>query len=523
MANDPFAAALRAHAARCSLSGAAETRDDLRTRSADNVRITRQSHDFARDLEVALAHELATGEPLVGIVADSPSVLTVSVEQPLGSGAVKDRGAALGPTTGRWDASPPPVSYAVDPVDVDAVPANELGDDLSAHELAKRYAPRLPEPADNGLKDGGIDPAPPARPSSETYSVIAAAPGSVYASGGEVSELPGRALSAGQRPRRGNSTSKPAAWAIALVAVAGGFGTIMALELLMAPKAAPGATVVAGLPDVGATNDEPLGSRMDASPAKARRLAFVATSGAEVISVDGGEKSLKPVRRAAPAAATGFIAPLAPALNSIDQRGSSDGANADTAVPERAALTRGAETGPAADPAPHRVSVDVPAAARPGAAGSDGAGSGETMPPLRVPTPRPDAGVPVVEASLAYAPAADPVDLAAKVMVAKAKYKPAAKSPKPGPARIVSWANWVNMRASADNQSESVMTLSAGSLVSVLKCASWCEIVADGKRGFVLKSLLSGTGIGATPTAADRLRKRAESQYSNPYLKVSNQ
>ena len=339
MANDPFAAALRAHAARCSLSGAAETRDDLRTRSADNVRITRRSHDFARDLEVALAHELAAGEPLVGIVADSPPVLTVSVEQPLGSGAVKDRGAALGPTTGRWDASPPPVSYAVDPVDVDAVPANELGDDLSAHELAKRYAPRLPVPADSRLKDGGIDPAPPARPSSETFSVIAAAPGSVYASGGQVSELPGRALSAGQRPRRGNSKSRPAAWAIALVAVAGGLGTIMALELLMAPKAAPGATVVAGLPDVGATDDEHLGSRMDASPAKTGRLAFVATSGAEVISVDGGEKSLKPVRRAAPAAATGFIAPLAPALNSIDLRGSvdlrgsGDGANADTAVP----------------------------------------------------------------------------------------------------------------------------------------------------------------------------------------------
>jgi hypothetical protein len=408
-----------------------------------------------------------------------------------------------------------------DSIDLDAIPANELGDALSARELAKRYAPRLSE-ADNVPKDGIIDAAPSGWQPSAAGRVTAAVPGSALTAGGQVYGLRTPALR--QRPRRGNSTSRAMAWAIVLVGVAGGFGAILTLELLMAPKAAPGATAVADLPEATATNDQHFGDRTDPSPAKTRRVALIATSGAEAISVDSGEKSLKPVGRAVPAAATGFIAPPAPTLNSSDLRGTSDGVTADTAVPERAPLRRGIEARPAANPALHLAAVDEPAAASAVAAGSDGTGSGEaTPPPPRVPAPRPNPSGPFAAVALAYAPAADPVDRAAKAILAKAKYKPAAKGPKPGPGRIVSWANWVNLRASADNQSESVMMLSAGSTVTILKCASWCEIVADGKHGFVLKSLLSGTGTGTTPIAADRLGKRAGAAFSNPYLKVSNQ
>ena len=96
---------------------------------------------------------------------------------------------------------------------------------------------------------------------------------------------------------------------------------------------------------------------------------------------------------------------------------------------------------------------------------------------------------------LAYAPTTDPVDHGAKAFASRGEVKAAAKAPKSGAARVVSW---VNMRVSADNAAATVKVLPAGSVVTVVQCSYWCEIVADGKRGFVFKNFLKSTGATAS-------------------------
>ena len=109
--------------------------------------------------------------------------------------------------------------------------------------------------------------------------------------------------------------------------------------------------------------------------------------------------------------------------------------------------------------------------------------------------PRPEHGGAVADGMLAYAPTADPVDRGAKAFASKGEEKTAAKAPKSGSARVVSW---VNMRVSADNNAATVKVLPAGAVVTVVRCSYWCEIVADGKRGFVYKSFLKATGATAS-------------------------
>jgi uncharacterized protein YraI len=59
-----------------------------------------------------------------------------------------------------------------------------------------------------------------------------------------------------------------------------------------------------------------------------------------------------------------------------------------------------------------------------------------------------------------------------------------------GSARVTSW---VNMRTTPDNKSVTVKVLQAGSIVTVVQCKFWCEIVADGKHGFVYKRFLAAS------------------------------
>ena len=112
-------------------------------------------------------------------------------------------------------------------------------------------------------------------------------------------------------------------------------------------------------------------------------------------------------------------------------------------------------------------------------------------PAPRAPEPRPQHDGAVAEGALAYAPTVDPVDRGARAFASKGEEKTAAKTPKSGSARVVSW---VNMRAGADNNAATVKVLQAGSIVTVVRCSYWCEIVADGKHGFVFKSFLKSTG-----------------------------
>lgn len=46
----------------------------------------------------------------------------------------------------------------------------------------------------------------------------------------------------------------------------------------------------------------------------------------------------------------------------------------------------------------------------------------------------------------------------------------------------------INMREAPRRGADTVAVLSAGTKVTLVSCSSWCEIVADGKRGYVYKS-----------------------------------
>ena len=48
----------------------------------------------------------------------------------------------------------------------------------------------------------------------------------------------------------------------------------------------------------------------------------------------------------------------------------------------------------------------------------------------------------------------------------------------------------VNMRAKPDNDAPSVKIFGAGAKVQVVQCDGWCEVVADGKRGYIFKKFL---------------------------------
>ncbi len=52
----------------------------------------------------------------------------------------------------------------------------------------------------------------------------------------------------------------------------------------------------------------------------------------------------------------------------------------------------------------------------------------------------------------------------------------------------------VNMRAKPDNGAKVIAVLPKGRTVKVLGCDLWCEVSADGKRGFVFKSFVSRKG-----------------------------
>ena len=98
---------------------------------------------------------------------------------------------------------------------------------------------------------------------------------------------------------------------------------------------------------------------------------------------------------------------------------------------------------------------------------------------------------------LAYAPAVDSADRVAKAVASKDNHKPGATAPRAWAARIVS-VSGANVHAGADGKAPIVAVLPAGSIVTVVKCTLWCEIVGDGKRGFVFKSLLRTAGATRT-------------------------
>lgn len=100
----------------------------------------------------------------------------------------------------------------------------------------------------------------------------------------------------------------------------------------------------------------------------------------------------------------------------------------------------------------------------------------------------------------------EPVTLAA---LAEAKQKPtkaveaaAPKAKASGPITGKATTNDdVNIRSGANSKSPVIGVIPRNSAVDIVKCASWCEIVYDGKHGYIYSGFVGGKGAPAKSTA----------------------
>jgi len=418
-----------------------------------------------------------------------------------------------------------PVKGQVSPALLDASEtAEEPSDSPSAEELAKLYAPVQPATAPPALPPDSQE-AHPTKPTSpyapkRAQSRIAAAPGSADLQPSGFAPRSGRSGTHGDggnvRPirwqagddtpsgpilpsSRGRNWTGRAAIGFLLIALIGGAGAVVTLESLSAPEPEPG-TVAADRPPAGGAADNAAAVRKSAPTRNLTVAARVPASSVEVIHADDAGNGLAPAE-GPPLPGSAKVIPLprpVPPANDPGLRPTRDAASGDIGLPA------GTDS---------KVATVVPPADGGAPGGAAGAGDDLTMdtgdvpadggdspagPPPRAPTPRPNHDGASPEGALAYAPAAEPIDQVAKALAKRSDGKPAANAGpglSSGSARVTAW---VNMRASADNKAATVKVLPAGTIVTVVQCKFWCEIVADGKRGFVFKSFLKASGDTAS-------------------------
>ncbi len=106
----------------------------------------------------------------------------------------------------------------------------------------------------------------------------------------------------------------------------------------------------------------------------------------------------------------------------------------------------------------------------------------------RLPTPRPE---------YEPAPAKPPVD--------DGDAAPAARVPTP-PTSNVTVNDAVNMRSRPQKHAKIVMVVPDNATVGLVDCDGWCEVVYDGRRGYIYKSFI---GSGDTATAKPEQRTQA--------------
>lgn len=439
-----------------------------------------------------------------------------------GISPVPDKGAAA--TDLHGDAGP-----AIRPLSPPLLGANEAAeepsDSPSPEELAKLYAPMPP---------ATVAPAPlPDSPETRTARPISlyapkrvqrrvtAAPGSTDLRSSDFAPRPGHTADQngdGSKPRpirwqasdeapsgpilpppRGGNWTGKVAVVLVLIGLIGGAGAVVTLESLSAPEPELG-TAAAHRPPAEIVAADKAAPVKKSTPTRNLTVAArVPASSVEVIHADDAGNGLAPAEGSSlPGSAK--VIPLPQPVRSAndpgmrptrDAAGSGDAgppAGTDAKVAALASPTDGAMPAGAvgAGNEPTIDASDVPA---------DG-GDSPAGPLPRAPTPRPAHDGASPEGLLAYAPAADPIDHIAKAFAKKNDGKPSAKAAlNSGSARVTAW---VNMRASADNKAATVKVLPTGSIVTVVQCKFWCEIVADGKHGFVYKSFLKASGDTAS-------------------------
>jgi hypothetical protein len=537
--NSPFHAALLAHTYR-SLPGGESTGNCPEQCPPDTLPTALQSPDFAQEVETALAWNLnapaagkrpqpkkllpdrTSGGPSPVPAAETESVAIIAPRRlppatwPAGVETVNRQSRAAPARSVSRYALPnrpaypgAPASFAGDQCADGEIAASELVDGQTADDLAKRdpvplasgpgpaVPPRTREPVTAAT--GSLDASLPGCASHPARAVFAPAPRTVQGERGKVRPIRWQASDATPpgsllRPSRGgNLTSTAVVVAMVLTGVIGGAGTVVTLESLTAPESAPG-VAAAGPTHTRAPDDERSAAAMNPALGKMATAVPVAASGVETILAQDGGNGLAPAE-GEPLRSSAKVIPLPQRVpTGVDLRLTSDGDSRDAG--DIAVIdSRGVSAPPPGDAALRGVVVDEPVA-DPVDVTADG-GDSLAAPPPRAPTPRPDHGAAPPKGVLAYAPAADSTDRGAKVVAGKDNHEQGAIAPTAWAARIAS-VSGVNVHAGADGKATIVAVLPAGSIVTVVKCTLWCEILADGKRGFVFKSFLRT--IGATST-----------------------
>ena len=57
------------------------------------------------------------------------------------------------------------------------------------------------------------------------------------------------------------------------------------------------------------------------------------------------------------------------------------------------------------------------------------------------------------------------------------------------------------MRAAPKKGATPIDNLSSGQKVELVACTSWCEVIAEGKRGFIYKSFVDMSAVKPVETA----------------------
>ena len=275
-----------------------------------------------------------------------------------------------------------------------------------------------------------------------------------------------------------------AAAALVLIALIGGAAGVVTLESLSVPE--PDSSMAAVDRSFSGTASDTTKLRPTKRPTGAGK---VPADGVEIVSADDAGNGLAP-SEGSPLPRSAKVIPLPQAVVRAGDRGlrpTRDAAGVDdpalvgapkavaVAPPDNGgSLTRtGSRSGDGASAAAGGVTVDAGGAA----AGRDSA---------------PADGV------LAYAPAPELIDRGAKALAKKGDHKTAAKAGSDLSSGSVRVTAWVNMRASADNNAATIKVLQAGSIVTVVQCKFWCEIVSEGKHGYVYKRFLASSDQNAS-------------------------
>ena len=73
--------------------------------------------------------------------------------------------------------------------------------------------------------------------------------------------------------------------------------------------------------------------------------------------------------------------------------------------------------------------------------------------------------------------------------------------------RTATIASSVNMRSRGAKGAGVIGVIPRGATVGLVGCDGWCEVIYEGRRGFIYKSFLGGSGRSADASGADRPRK----------------